>query len=324
MTTPIFVVSLPRSGSTLLQRLLTTSSDVATASEPWFLLPLLFQFRDTGMFATYRHHWFKVAVAEAFGDAGSGAPEALRSAVVKYANNVYGSVAGSRRYFVDKTPRYSLILPELLTLFESAKFICLTRNPADIIGSMISTWGARDRWNIYNCEVDLYCGLANIAEAIRSADSSRMLHLRFEDLVADAPTAISRLERFLNLKLPDDATVRMDEVELGATIGDQTGRSMLRGRGVVRHEEPASGAVTWNALRNQWLKRYLDQIGVRDLVAFGYSREEVLARASARQRKVARLPSDALRMTYGCLARTFQLPLLLRLLRGRERRFLVD
>jgi len=324
MTTPIFVVSLPRSGSTLLQRLLTTSSEVATTSEPWILLPLLFQFRDNGLFATYRHQWFEVAVAEAFGVSESGLPDSIRSAIVNYANEVYGSVASGRRYFVDKTPRYSLILPELLTLFDSAKFICLTRNPADIIGSMISTWGARDRWNIYNCEVDLYCGLANIAEAIRSSDSTRVLHLRFEDLVADTPATISRLERFLEFKLPSDATTRMDDVKLGATMGDQTGASMLRGRGVVKHQDPASGAVTWNGLRNLWLKRYVEQIGARALGDFGYSREEVLARALVTRRSVARLPSDAFRMTYGYLARTFQLPLLIRLLRGRERRFLVD
>ena len=38
---PIFIFSAPRSGSTLLQRVLAAHTQVATASEPWILLPLL-------------------------------------------------------------------------------------------------------------------------------------------------------------------------------------------------------------------------------------------------------------------------------------------
>ena len=45
---PVFLLSLPRSGSTLLQRLLAVSPEVATAPEPWFLLPLVQSTRATG------------------------------------------------------------------------------------------------------------------------------------------------------------------------------------------------------------------------------------------------------------------------------------
>src|SRR5262249_20278294 len=45
-TTPILLLSLPRSGSTLVQRVLAAHPGVATASEPWLLLPLLLPLRD--------------------------------------------------------------------------------------------------------------------------------------------------------------------------------------------------------------------------------------------------------------------------------------
>ena len=38
---PVFLFSLPRSGSTLLQRMLSCHPDIATHSELWFLLPHL-------------------------------------------------------------------------------------------------------------------------------------------------------------------------------------------------------------------------------------------------------------------------------------------
>ena len=37
----IFLISQPRAGSTLLQRMLHEHSKIATVGEPWFLLPAL-------------------------------------------------------------------------------------------------------------------------------------------------------------------------------------------------------------------------------------------------------------------------------------------
>lgn len=38
---PIFIISLPRSGSTLLQNILSNNSEISTTSEPWILIPLI-------------------------------------------------------------------------------------------------------------------------------------------------------------------------------------------------------------------------------------------------------------------------------------------
>ena len=38
---PLFLLSLPRSGSTLVQRVLARSPQIATASETWLLMPFL-------------------------------------------------------------------------------------------------------------------------------------------------------------------------------------------------------------------------------------------------------------------------------------------
>ncbi|MEZ4607679.1 MAG: sulfotransferase [Deinococcales bacterium] len=53
--TPLFLFSLPRSGSTLLQRILAAHPDIATLSEPWFILPLIYMTRDEGIYSEYDH-----------------------------------------------------------------------------------------------------------------------------------------------------------------------------------------------------------------------------------------------------------------------------
>ncbi|MFB6286927.1 MAG: sulfotransferase, partial [Candidatus Bipolaricaulia bacterium] len=60
---PLFLFSLPRSGSTLLQRVLASSSEVSTVPEPWILLPLL-GMRQEGTYAEYGHQPARRAIDE--------------------------------------------------------------------------------------------------------------------------------------------------------------------------------------------------------------------------------------------------------------------
>ena len=53
--TPIFIFSLPRSGSTLLQKIIASSNEVSTSSEPWILLPLLYSQKEEGTLSEYSH-----------------------------------------------------------------------------------------------------------------------------------------------------------------------------------------------------------------------------------------------------------------------------
>ena len=52
---PIFIFSITRSGSTLLQRVLAAYDDVATVSEPWVLIPQVYALRRRGVVAEYTH-----------------------------------------------------------------------------------------------------------------------------------------------------------------------------------------------------------------------------------------------------------------------------
>ncbi len=49
----IFIVSQPRSGSTLLQSILSNNDYINTASEPWLLLPFLNIFDSSLIEVTY-------------------------------------------------------------------------------------------------------------------------------------------------------------------------------------------------------------------------------------------------------------------------------
>ena len=53
---PIFLLSLPRSGSTLVQRILMSHSKISGISEPHLVLPFVYTMRKKGVVSQYSHH----------------------------------------------------------------------------------------------------------------------------------------------------------------------------------------------------------------------------------------------------------------------------
>lgn len=52
----MFLISQPRAGSTLLQRILGSHPDIHTVSEPWLMLQPLYALRPDGYRAEYNEH----------------------------------------------------------------------------------------------------------------------------------------------------------------------------------------------------------------------------------------------------------------------------
>ena len=163
---PIFLLSLPRSGSTLLQRMLATHPAIATGPEPTFLLPLLHIDATDGVAAIYDQRYTSQAVEDFMASTPRGSQtfdEMVRAA----ATTVYvrASPRGTR-YFLDKTPKYHIIVEDILRIFPDSPAIVLWRNPLSVIASLMSTWGGGDgRWILHHFRLDLYRGLPALIDA---------------------------------------------------------------------------------------------------------------------------------------------------------------
>ncbi len=263
---PIFVFSLPRSGSTLTQRILATHPEVATASEPWILLPLLYMRRRNGIYAEYAHRVAYKAI-EDFCAGLPGGPSDFLQEIKELALRLYRARAHvGAKYFVDKTPRYHVIAPEIVELFPDARFVFLWRNPLAIISSIIETWGA-GRWNLYEFEFELFDGLENLIAA-RLHAGPQACSVRFEDLVGEQPEARQGLFRQLGLEFDAVQAGRFSAVQLAGRMGDKTGV----GRYHNLSQEPIARwrRMLGSPIRKMWCRRYLRWIGKERLAVMGY------------------------------------------------------
>jgi Sulfotransferase family len=286
--TPIFLFSISRSGSTLVQRIIAAHEGVATASEPWLLLPHAYTLRPQGVDAEYVHPLLVTAIE----DFASSLPEGDDDYVEelrRFALRLYEKAAGEGdAYFLDKSPPYCLIAEEIMRLFPEGKFVFLWRNPLSVVASLIDTWGP---WRPTFMSSDLFIGLPRLAAAYE-AHRPRVHSVRFEDLSAPEPdeAAWRALMAYLDLEFDPRALTDFAKVELNGRMGDPTGRK----RYSALSSEPGQkwrGTLA-SPLRREWCRRYLRFLGAERLALMGYDLDRLLAELDSLPRSTDSLGTD--------------------------------
>jgi hypothetical protein len=191
----IFVVSIPRSGSTLLQHIIASHSSVASTAEPWILLPLVYALRQNGLKAEYNANIGYIALNEFLQQLPDGG-EKYYAAVRSMALELYDSYLAehNKERFLDKTSRYYLILPELFRIFPKAKYAFLVRNPLAVLASFLDSmvWGNWKRFAEPGIRHDLLHGYSLVRAGIRHFGDQAIV-VRYEDLVSDPQPTVKML-----------------------------------------------------------------------------------------------------------------------------------
>jgi hypothetical protein len=264
---PVFLLSQPRAGSTLVQRVLGAYDEVATVNEPWILLPLLSPLRESGIHAHYPQYLAHTAILD-FAQSLPRGMDTLREELAETALRLYAAAApGGTRYFLDKTPAYHVIAELLLDVFPDARFIYLWRNPLSILASLIDTW-SKDHFVPHIFRVDLFNAVENLVGAYERGQG-RVLGVRYEDLVGSGSAEEwHRLTDYVDLEWDPTALTRFSERRLAGRMGDPTGVERYQSLS----DEPLEKwrAVLNNPVRRAWARRYLEWIGEDRLAVMGY------------------------------------------------------
>lgn len=182
--TPVFIVGLPRSGTTLVAELLARFPQVCNRGEsPWL-----------------------ATLAEQDALRGQPSRSALQSAAIAYATRMKRDDAESSRWFIDKQPLNLRYLDLVMSLFPNARIIHCRRDARD---NALSLWMqsftedvqgyAYDFSDIalvmHDCQQLLYRWRTMYPRSIHEVD--------YEQLVASSSRTISDLAIQLGLPAPD-------------------------------------------------------------------------------------------------------------------------
>lgn len=310
---------MPRSGSTMLQRMLSTHPEIATGPEPTFLLPLLKLTDADAVAATFDQRFTAAAIEDFL--TSTGDPEATYDALVRAAANVaYARAADDdHRYFLDKTPKYHVIVDDLVRIFPDAPAIVLWRNPLAIIGSILATWGGGGgRWNLQHFRLDLYEGLPALVAAV-VADPERFHVVSYEALVERTDEVTGAIFDHLGLDTTAAAIGEFGDVELRGRVQDPNVGT--EGFKTVRTDRVAHWrTVLANPVRQAWCRRYLRWLGRDRLAVMGYELDDLLADLASVPLSSRFVASDAVKIPYDYAYRTLELGIAGRTVRRLARR----
>ena len=260
----IFLISQPRSGSTLLQRILAGSPDIHTCSEPWIMLPMLAPFSDDPGPRVYDLDLTKTAIHEFCGE--DAYCQAMATAAAKlYSSRLNGS--GKTR-FLDKTPRYYEIANRLRTTFPHAKFITLYRNPLSVLASILSTWVWEDLERLPGFNRDLMHAPKVLTQPY---NSGAVVH--YERLIAHPDSVVRYLCFYLGVEYDPQMLQYGSRAKPAGTFGDHKVNDFTA--------PVATPLETWKrvlAEPDRWVlaRAYLLSLGERTLELLGYPQARLL------------------------------------------------
>ncbi len=257
------------------------------------LLPFVYALRERGASAEYSHHWANFALNDFIQELPNGKQDYLL-AVGSAMRELYQKAAKNKdaRYFLDKTPRYSLIVDEIIDIFPDGKFIFLWRNPFAVIASIVETWGG-GMWDVSMCKVDLFDGMASLIDGYQ-AHSQQILTIQYESFLQSPEKELARIAEYLDLKFDPDVLKNFSQVSFSGKLGDRTGVKNYRAVDTAPLEKWKT--VINNPLRKMWCRRYLSWLGEERLKVMGYDLNELIRELDSTHVSWKYILSDSVRM----------------------------
>lgn len=190
----IFVLCLPRSGSTLLRLLLDTHPAISCPGELYL-----------GRLAEDLYHSLYYSIGQLLeGDETertSWITQHVRADIEKFMKPY--TEAKGKLIWAEKTPANLAHADLLRRTFPGAAFLCLHRHPLDLIRSGFEStrFGKLkfDLWD-YQSGCDFCIEQTRALLDFEKANPARCFRLRYEDIVKDATTVLSRAFDFLGLE----------------------------------------------------------------------------------------------------------------------------
>ena len=280
MKSPIFIFSMPRAGSTLLQRILLSHNAIGGTAEPWILLPLIYLNKSEGVLSEYSSRLSSKAINDVLKEIPD-AENFYNSQIKEFADGLYSKILkNNETYFLDKTPRYYLIIDEIYKIYPDAKFIFLFRNPTNIYSSILKTWCNNKFSKLYGSHNDLTFGFNKISEAYKKyKDYKNTIAIRYEDLVSAPNETLKIIQEFLEIKYDDKLTHSFITFKIDTknqnVLGDPTGIEEYKSI----NNEPLNKwkKVFSTRFRKIILKKYIRNTLTKESLSLqGYSQDEII------------------------------------------------
>lgn len=240
---PIFLVSMPRAGSTLLEQMLDQHDEIQAVGELGYLRAIL---RSALEIHTRRRPVTVPQMVQSLD------PAEARAYGQDYIQRASLHWKGRPRYFVDKMPMNWTEIPFIRKVLPQARFIGIRRNAMDCCFSNFTHYFSRAHGSSFSLQHigAAYVDHVRMWDNLRSVAPWMINFVRYEELVADPEPVLRKTLDYLDLDW-DPALLRFYESE-----------RTVRTPSVEQVRQPLNrkGMGTWLPYR-QWLGPLIEALG---------------------------------------------------------------
>ncbi len=232
--TPIFIVGLPRTGTTLTERILSSHSQVESIGETEFMQMVLRQVSGVPGIEGMTPAMVTAAAGKDIAGVANGYLDAVRYRL------------GDRPFFIEKLPFNFLYLGFIAKAFPHARLLHLRRHPMDACFAMykqVFTWAYKFSYDLEALGT-YYVAHERLARHWRALLGERLVEVEYETLVRDQEGETRRLLQQLGLDF-EPACLEFDKNEAASATASSVQvrekihtRSVQRWRHFERHLQP--------------------------------------------------------------------------------------
>ena len=236
----VFLIGAPRSGSTLLARMLGSHSAIFAPAEPHLMPPLAhLGFHERVDQAPYDPVITQQGLRSFVALLPGGESDWL-AALRRATDHLYerALAPSGRRLFLDKTPAYALVLDFLVKLHPDARYIVLTRHPLAVWYSHVESFFDGDAAAAHARNPLLERYVPAIARFLRERPVP-LHHVRYEALVTEPEPALRAICAYLGV----DFEPGMIEYGSAEEAAPRAGRGLGDPVTVNRESRPTTRSV---------------------------------------------------------------------------------
>ena len=239
--TPVFVVGLPRTGTTLTERILSCHSMIESVGESYFVQVAI---KDASRVVSREPMTSSIVEAAAGKD------------IQRIANSYTDAIAyrfGDKPLYIEKFPENFLYLGFIAKAFPNAKIVHLNRNPMDSCFAMFKQSFFRYAYSLDDLG-PYFAAYHRLHNHWRELLGDRLIEVHYEDLVSHQEDTTRRLLAALNLDF-EEACLHFEQNEKASNTASTVQiRQKIHTRSVNR----------WKCFEKQLqsLKVYLEDAGV--------------------------------------------------------------
>ena len=188
--TPVFVVGLPRTGTTLTERILSSHSEVESVGETYFMQIVLKQVSGIKSADAMSPSIVEAAAKKDINRIAEGYLEAIAYKL------------GDRSIFIEKFPENFLYLGFIAKAFPNGRIVLLKRNPMDACFAMFKQSFFRYAYTLDDLG-SYYVSYNRLREHWRKVLGSRLIEVQYEDLVSDQESRTRELLDAIGLEFEE-------------------------------------------------------------------------------------------------------------------------